>query len=367
MRALVAALAAALFLSVAFTSAYAATTSCATVAACIFGSNTRSGYGVEGSSKANDGVVGITTQNATSPSTGKAGVSGYDSSNNKNPDNSGVYGTSPYGDGVQGKSASGTGVMGISTNGAGVYGMTSNGTGVVGYASSHTNNVGLLGISDTGNGVVGSVDFQYGVYGESADGIGVGALAYHPGAIAVQAVSVSGDLFDGLQLAYGSDTQTMEAAISSNGDMTLAGTLTTNGTPNFRTTDSAGASIVTFGTRSTMATLEDTGEASLANGAAYVRLDPQFARTINPRTKYLVFITPEGNSKGLYTSDATSQGFSVHENDGGRSTLSFAYRIVAHPLDDLRQLRLPSTSVLPHQLIPPRNSPKTPKVPRFAH
>ena len=52
--------------------AEAATTSCSTVAACVFGANTSSGYGVEGTSKTNDGVVGTTTENATSAYDGQS-------------------------------------------------------------------------------------------------------------------------------------------------------------------------------------------------------------------------------------------------------------------------------------------------------
>jgi hypothetical protein len=76
---------------------------------------------------------------------------------------------------------------------------------------------------------------------------------------------------------------------------------------------------------------EDNGSAQLINGVAHVRLDPAFANVIDTHKSYLVFITPEGNSHGLYVTDKTAAGFTAHENMGGTSTLAFDYRIVAKP------------------------------------
>jgi hypothetical protein len=45
----------------------------------------------------------------------------------------------------------------------------------------------------------------------------------------------------------------------------------------------------------------------------------------------MVFITPEGDSRGVYVTAKTSLGFTVRENQGGQSTLAFSYRIVAKP------------------------------------
>jgi hypothetical protein len=44
---------------------------------------------------------------------------------------------------------------------------------------------------------------------------------------------------------------------------------------------------------------------------------------------YHVFITPNGDSKGLYVTAKTATGFEVRESGGGTSSLSFDYRIVA--------------------------------------
>jgi hypothetical protein len=42
-----------------------------------------------------------------------------------------------------------------------------------------------------------------------------------------------------------------------------------------------------------------------------------------------VFITPNGDSKGLYVTGKTATAFEVRESDGGTSSVSFDYRIVA--------------------------------------
>jgi hypothetical protein len=52
------------------------------------------------------------------------------------------------------------------------------------------------------------------------------------------------------------------------------------------------------------------------------------------RAAYMVFITPEGDSNGLYVVNKTAAGFEVHENRAGRSTLAFSYRIVAKPFGE---------------------------------
>jgi hypothetical protein len=59
-------------------------------------------------------------------------------------------------------------------------------------------------------------------------------------------------------------------------------------------------------------------------------LSADFANVIDSRTNYMVFITPEGDNRGVYVADITHAGFSVHESQGGRSTLMFSNRIVAN-------------------------------------
>jgi len=72
------------------------------------------------------------------------------------------------------------------------------------------------------------------------------------------------------------------------------------------------------------------GSASLSAGSAIVSLDPAFTQTINTGAGYHVFLTPEGDCEGLYIASKTANGVEVRELRGGRSNVSFEYRIIAH-------------------------------------
>jgi hypothetical protein len=90
--------------------------------------------------------------------------------------------------------------------------------------------------------------------------------------------------------------------------------------------------------------MDDFGEAQLVSGRAVVRLSADFANVVDQKANYLVFITPEGDSRGLYVTDKTRAGFTVRENEGGRATLAFSYRIVAKPFG-VDKPRLPMESI----------------------
>jgi hypothetical protein len=94
---------------------------------------------------------------------------------------------------------------------------------------------------------------------------------------------------------------------------------------------SAGVKVQTYAPEQSMKSIEDFGEAQLVNGQGYVPLDRTFASSIAQDRSYLVFVTPEGDSHGLYVTAKSLSGFTVRESESGRSTLAFQYRIVAHP------------------------------------
>jgi hypothetical protein len=74
---------------------------------------------------------------------------------------------------------------------------------------------------------------------------------------------------------------------------------------------------------------EDFGSATLVNGTATVALDPTFAQTVNTTIEYHVFVTPNGDCRGLYISKKSAGSFEVRELAAGQSNVSFDYRIVA--------------------------------------
>jgi hypothetical protein len=63
-----------------------------------------------------------------------------------------------------------------------------------------------------------------------------------------------------------------------------------------------------------------------------VNLEPLFASLIK-REDYMVFLTPGANSNGLYVSRQDAMGFDVAEQNGGKSSLTFAYRVVSRRKD----------------------------------
>jgi hypothetical protein len=95
---------------------------------------------------------------------------------------------------------------------------------------------------------------------------------------------------------------------------------------------------------------EDFGRAELTRGHAQVELDPDFAALVDTDV-YHVFVTPEGDSNGLYTSARTPSGFEVREQGGGTSTLPFSYRVVARR-KDVRAGRLQSVERPPERALP---------------
>jgi hypothetical protein len=75
--------------------------------------------------------------------------------------------------------------------------------------------------------------------------------------------------------------------------------------------------------------IEDFGSGQLQNGHAAVALEAGFAELVNTGIAYHVFLTPEGDCKGLYVVGKTADGFEVRELQGGHASIAFDYRIAA--------------------------------------
>jgi hypothetical protein len=199
-------------------------------------------------------------------------------------------------------SGSGPGVQGNSTNGVGAYGYSSNYYGVYGDAQGQYAGVGAKN-TYTGN------NYASGVYGESTNGYGVLGYTHSPYGFGL--VSVGNVYVQGVVYTYG---------FCSSGCS--------------RTRHQA-----SFAASTSQPTIDDMGEASLQNGTAHIALASDFTNAIDTHKPYLVLLTPEGNAS-LYVSSRTASGFDVREVGGGRSTVSFAYRIVGKPYG-VRDERLP--------------------------
>jgi hypothetical protein len=93
-----------------------------------------------------------------------------------------------------------------------------------------------------------------------------------------------------------------------------------------------GGSAAAFGASATRPSVEDTGTARLADGQAIIRLDPTFARAIDTNRPYQVFLTPGGDTHGLYVASKSASSFVVREVQGGHGTFDFDYHVYATAL-----------------------------------
>jgi hypothetical protein len=87
--------------------------------------------------------------------------------------------------------------------------------------------------------------------------------------------------------------------------------------------------VETYAPQSAENWMEDYGSGTLQQGVSVVKIDPAFAETASETPNYHVFLTPNGDSKGLYVINKTLGSFEVRESGGGTSSLVFDYKIVA--------------------------------------
>lgn len=315
----------------------------------VSGLSSGGGVGVNGSS-AGYGVEGTSTGSSIGVFGSSSGASGV-----------GVNGVGVFA-GVEGVNTSSPSSVAIRATGLG-------GQLFVGH-NSHGNDV--LTVDDSGF-LVSQSNIQAGGYVQGTNGIygycsigcsAEGVFAYSVGreGLLVQAASnttiglgVSGDgadLFSGVNSAL-SEVFTLDDG----GNIHIAGLIYTAGSCGIGCAPSnePGRHVVSYAPRESEPSMEDFGEAQLVDGQAYVRLDPTFANVIDGHARYLVFITPEGDSHSLYVTQKSPAGFAVHESGGGRSTLAFSYRIVAKPYGESSP-RLPTTISAPIRIKPPQGA-----------
>jgi hypothetical protein len=235
------------------------------------------GNSVEGHSKSGNALYGETHNLSGTTKHCASGVIGLDLSSDGGVLNFGVSGRSYHGTGVYGKSGTAAGLFGDSKNGTGVFGRTASAT------------LPALGLVSTGTG----------------------PLMIATNAFGAQALS-----------------------LDQGGNLTISGTLTTGGGCHVgcgQSRNGHGTRLISYMPRESSPTMEDFGEAQLVNGTVAVRIDPAFANAIDQSRGYLVFVTPDGDTKGLYVAQRSPSGFIIRESQGGRSDVQFSYRIVAKP------------------------------------
>jgi hypothetical protein len=128
---------------------------------------------------------------------------------------------------------------------------------------------------------------------------------------------------DGIFKTMLASTATGVCGIGGNGDLSCTGQM-----KSLVSAGDSGRQVETYAMQSPENWMEDFGSGDLARGVAVVKIDPAFAATVSESADYHVFITPNGDSKGLYVIRKTATSFEVRESGGGTSSLSFDYRIV---------------------------------------
>jgi len=324
--------------------------------------NSTSGTGMAGSSNTGAGMVGYTGGTVLNtggvigiagPRTSFSGISGIwgDAANHV-----GVQGTSNIYTGVQGSSVSGPGVQGNSTSGNGMHGVSANTSGIFGetsstsggdaalYGYSHNNAIGVFGFSPKfgvigesgGNSAVGGetsvfINGPAAVWGDTS-GAGYAVAGTTDNGVAGQFINSSasqeamyvGNFYNGNSTVATLTGEAGGCTFFGNGDVLCEGKISSAVT--LRDGEHA---VKTYSVQSAENWYEDAGSAQLVNGVVRVRLDPTFSETVNTEIEYHVFLTPNGDSEGLYVSNKTSSGFEVHEQHGGHSNIAFDYRIMA--------------------------------------
>jgi hypothetical protein len=232
-----------------------------------------------------------------------------------------------------------SGVLGATFNNgyAGVYGFD---------RAPGPNSYAVLGYSFSGDGVE-AISLNNGD-GLSAFSRGIGVDAENDSASSPALLVAGAETTKSVPLILAQNNNNSDTtgradvfSVASDGSVVSAGTITASSSPLIVTRGAGTARYVAYGSRASTPTIEDVGFATLANGRAAVRLDPAFASTIDGRSPYAVFLSPEGENDGLYVTAKTTTGFLVREGHGGKSTLPFSYRIVARPLDMPAAQRLP--------------------------
>jgi len=365
-----------LLLALVLTGASVQSDACTSVGSCAFFVNNGSGPGVESTSTTGFGVVGRTKASDGNRTTYVAGVYGESETTSAGPF-FGVFGFSASkGEGFGVVGEGNIGVAGLGQR-LGVLGMASlaqgKDAGVEGYGPAGVigfgvgPSPGVFGL-DTGHsndsfGVEGLSQLA-GVHGQGPIGVVATTNTQH-GGVALQLEPAN----EALALVSIGPFGRATASLDSSGDLTLAGKLTLSGAPLSNASTSSGTRFTAYGDRTARPLLEDVGEGHLVSGNATVQLDPRFAALVDAAKPYMVFVTPDGDSNGIFVARRSPTDFLVRENRHGRSTLTFQYRIVATPLDT-QDRRLPAAADVPgipglrrHETVPNFEIPKNPLQP----
>lgn len=247
------------------------------------------GTGVLGTTDSGDGVVGINND------FGDAAVLGI---NNSIHDNAwGMWASSA--------SSTGVGILGTAVNLSGTYlahvgGQPFGVIGTVADVSGGPSSIGVWGATDSG----------YAVLGENTS-------TSAPAGAFLNLSDVAGNP------AFEAGSSIGLCTVDTSANLVCAGSITT------AVQSGSAKKVAMYSLQSPENWLEDFGSGELSAGRAEVALDPTFAGTVSGTEDYHIFLTPNGDCKGLYVEAKTAAGFVVRELGSGSSNVTFDFRVVA--------------------------------------
>jgi hypothetical protein len=170
------------------------------------------------------------------------------------------------------------------------------------------------------------------------------------------------------------------------GNLSVDGSLFVTGTKSALIPHPDGSHRAMYAVEAPDSWFEDVGRAQLRQGVARVDIDSDFAAVSGLADDYHVFLTPEGQSNGLYVAGRSPGGFEVREQGEGNAEISFSYRIMTRRTDvrtkpfepielptedglraaepaDLRDVPSPDTPAFPEE---PEDTPTTKLLPEGA-
>jgi hypothetical protein len=252
-----------------------------------------------------------------------------------------------------------TGGQNSDSPGIGVHGVA-DGTGVIGegrtgvFGNSVNSGNGVWGRSPQANGVQG-VSGSYdasGVYGENTvGGYGVagrtfGLLNGDRAAVLGESLRAPGTPAGGpngkaagvlgySETGYGGVFITGQAGsnvpwVNSGGLRVVGEIVKTFGEYSEALTHPDGSQRLLYAPLSPESWYEDYGRAQLVGGRVEVELDTDFVAVLGIEDgEYHVFLTPEGDTQGLYVESRSARSFIVREQQAGTSNTTFSYRVAA--------------------------------------
>jgi hypothetical protein len=256
-----------------------------------------------------NGTEGFTGSGQTFPLVGFAGSGGsyavYGSTPTDSNFQAAIYGTEG------GTTASTIGVEGVtaSPNGAGVYGVNVSGSGVLlGFAP----RMGIWGDSSAMRGIMGTSDSNEAVIGVSNSST---VTAFFDN----ESTGTTDPVFQTFGFNVGGS-----CSIDTSGDFACTGSKSA-----VVPVDNGARKVALYAEEAPENWFEDAGSAHLSNGEAVVNIDRVYGQSINTEIEYHVFLTPNGDCRGLYVAQKTPTSFVVRELGGGTSGIGFDYRIMA--------------------------------------